>query len=253
MRRSITFKLIIGFLSIGIVSAAVLFLTARWSARQEFIDYISDENETSTITQLTEYYLVNGSWVQVGTIFVQQPQQQNYDHRPPLPFALANTDGTVVFSNGKYKPGDKLSESDLKSGVPIKEHGQTIGIYVPLRIPFQGRPRELEFIERINMTLLYGALIGAVLALVLGIIISRTLTRPIRELTKATHAISEGDLSQQVPVRTKDELGELAQAFNRMSTELSALGQCPQADDRRYRARTTHTAKPDHRSRRSSA
>jgi signal transduction histidine kinase len=64
-------------------------------------------------------------------------------------------------------------------------------------------------------------LIGAVLALLLGIIISRTLTRPIRELTQATHAISEGDLSQQVPVRTKDELGELAQAFNKMSTELS--------------------------------
>jgi signal transduction histidine kinase len=55
----------------------------------------------------------------------------------------------------------------------------------------------------------------------LGIFLSRALTRPIRELTRATHAISEGDLSQQVPVRTSDELGELAQAFNRMSTELS--------------------------------
>jgi signal transduction histidine kinase len=219
MRRSISTKLIIAFLSIGIVSAAVLFLTARWSARQEFIDYLSDENNSSVITQLTEYYLVNGSWVQVGTIFVQQ--QPSYDHRPALPFALADTNGIVVFSNGKYKPGDKLSESDMASGTPIKENGQTIGIYVPLRMPFQGRPRELEFIERINMTLLYGALIGAVLALVLGVIISRTLTRPLRELTQATHAISEGDLSQQVPVRTKDEMGELAQAFNRMSAELS--------------------------------
>jgi signal transduction histidine kinase len=57
--------------------------------------------------------------------------------------------------------------------------------------------------------------------LLLGIFLSRTLTRPIRELTRATHAISEGDLSQQVKVRTNDELGELAQAFNKMSTELS--------------------------------
>jgi two-component system sensor histidine kinase BaeS len=79
----------------------------------------------------------------------------------------------------------------------------------------------VEFIERINRTLLYGALIGSVIALLLGIFLSRTLTRPIRELTRATHAVSEGDLSQQVPVRSSDELGELAQAFNKMSSELS--------------------------------
>jgi signal transduction histidine kinase len=86
---------------------------------------------------------------------------------------------------------------------------------------YQGQPRELEFIERTNLTLFYGALIGAVIALVLGIVLSRTLTRPIRELTQATHAVSEGELLQQVPVRSNDELGELARAFNKMSTELS--------------------------------
>jgi len=219
--RSITSKLIIAFLSIGVVSVAVIFVTARWNTRQEFINFLTEQNQTNVITQLTEYYLVNGSWVKVGTIFIQQQQQPDYDHRPPQPFTLADKNGIVVFSNGKYKPGDKLSEADFASGTPIREDGRVIGIYVPLRMPFEGRPRELEFIERINMTLFYGAVIGAVLALFLGIIISRTLTRPIRELTQATHAISEGDLSQQVPVRTKDELGELAQAFNRMSTELS--------------------------------
>jgi two-component system sensor histidine kinase BaeS len=219
MLRSISSKLIIAFLSIGVISAAVLFITARWNTRQEFINFLTDQNKTNVITQLSEYYLINGSWVEVGTIFVQQ--QPDYEHHPPQPFTLADPNGFVVFSNGKYKPGDKLSESDFEAGTPITEDGRVIGIYVPLHMPFQGRPRELEFIERINMTLFYGAVIGAVLALILGIIISRTLTRPIRELTQATHAISEGDLSQQVTVRTKDELGELAQAFNKMSTELS--------------------------------
>jgi len=218
--RSISSKLIIAFLSIGVVSAAVLFITARWNTRQEFINFLTDQNKTNVITQLTEYYVVNGSWVEVGTVFVQQ-QQPDYEHRPPQPFTLADANGIVVFSNGKYKPGDKLSESDYEAGTTITEDGKVIGIYVPLRMPFEGKPRELEFIERTNLTLIYGALIGAVLALFLGILISRTLTRPIRELTRATHAISEGDLSQQVQVRTNDELGELAQAFNKMSTELT--------------------------------
>ena len=215
--RSITSKLIIAFLSIGIVSVAIIFITARWNTRAEFIKFLTDQNQTDVITQLTQYHLANGTWVEVNTIFVQQGN----DHRPPQPFTLADRNGIVIFSNGKYEPGDRLSESDLKIGTPIMESGNIIGIYVPLRMPFEGKPRELEFIERTNLTLIYGALIGAALALVLGVLLSRTLTRPIRELTRATHAISEGDFSQKVQVRANDELGELAQAFNKMSAELS--------------------------------
>jgi methyl-accepting chemotaxis protein len=100
-----------------------------------------------------------------------------------------------------------------KEGIEITQDGDIVGS-VPMTVQFQGQPRELEFIERINMTLLYGALIGAAIALLMGILLSRSLTRPIRELTQAIHAVSEGDLSQQVPVRSRDELGELAQSFN---------------------------------------
>jgi signal transduction histidine kinase len=105
--------------------------------------------------------------------------------------------------------------------VEIVEDGEVIGVLIPMQTAYQGQPRELEFIERTNRILIYGALIGAVIALLLGIFLSRTLTRPIRELTKATHAVSEGNLLQQVPVRSDDELGELAKAFNKMSAELS--------------------------------
>ena len=62
---------------------------------------------------------------------------------------------------------------------------------------------------------------GALIALFLGLLVARTLTRPVRELTTATHALAHGDLQQQVPVRSRDELGELAQAFNQMSADLA--------------------------------
>ena len=219
--RSISTKLILAFLSIGVLSVAIIFITARWNTRAEFIRFLSDQNQTDVITRLSEYHLANGTWLQVNTIFIQQSNGYFPDHRPPLPFTLADANGVVVFSTGRHKPGDRLSNADLRTGLPIKENEEVIGVYVPLRMPFVGRPRELEFIERTNLTLLYGALVGAALALLLGFFISRTLTRPIRELTRATHAISEGDLSQKVQIRTNDELGELAQAFNKMSAELS--------------------------------
>src|SRR6266545_8330683 len=221
--RSISTKLILVFLSIGIVSVTIIFITARWNTRQEFIRFLSDQNRTDIVSELTNYYAENGTWNGAEIIWYQPNGHQQPNYGPPrrMPFALTDEGGTVLVPNERYKVGDKVPQANLKQGVPITQEDKVIGVLVPLPMPFQGQPREVEFIERTNLTLLYGALIGAVIALLLGVFLSRTLTRPIRELTQATHAVSEGDLSQQVQVRSKDELGELAQAFNKMSAQLS--------------------------------
>lgn len=61
-------------------------------------------------------------------------------------------------------------------------------------------------------------------ALVLGIgiawIFSRKLSVPIQELTRATGAIREGRLDTRIAVRTRDEIGELAESFNEMAEGL---------------------------------
>jgi len=61
----------------------------------------------------------------------------------------------------------------------------------------------------------------ALLAVLLGIglafrVIRRFVVRPLQELEAAAHRISEGDLETTVPVRTEDEVGKLARAFNQM-------------------------------------
>ncbi len=45
-------------------------------------------------------------------------------------------------------------------------------------------------------------------------------TRPLRKLIKKTTLISKGDFEQQVEVRSRDELGDLARAFDRMVIDL---------------------------------
>ena len=224
--RSISSKLIIAFLSIGIVSVLIIAVIAVLSTRAEFIRFLTDQNQTDIVSRLSNYHRTYGSWERVESIFTygnnaQGPGMGSGPHMRRPPFALANETGRVIIPSGPYRRGDQLSESALEEGVPITEDGNVIGFFIPVRAPFEGQPRELEFIQRINRLLLYGALVGAIIALVLGVFLSRSLTRPIRELTRATHAVSEGDLSQQVPVRSNDELGELAQAFNKMSSELS--------------------------------
>jgi two-component system, OmpR family, sensor histidine kinase BaeS len=222
--RSITTKLILAFLSIGIISVTVIFLTARWNTRQEFIRFLSDQDRANIIAQLTEYYEINRTWAGAEVYLYPNDGRQGPGGGPPhrIPFILTDPRGAVLVANERYRVGDKVSSADLKQGVSITaDDGKVVGVLVPMPMPFQGQPREVEFIQRINLYLLYGALVGMVLALLLGIVLSQTLTRPIRELTRATHAVSEGDLSQQVPVRSRDELGELARAFNKMSAELA--------------------------------
>ena len=222
--RSISTKLILAFLGIGIISVAIVFITARLNTRAEFIRFLSDQSRTDIITQLSNYHQQTGSWNGVEIVFVSiaTPGPDSNPGNQIRPFTLSDQNGNTIYStSNRYQLGGKISDVDLAHGIPITESGRVVGVYVPAPAPFGGNPREREFIDRTNLTLLYGALISAIIALLLGIFLSRTLTRPIRELTQATHAISEGDLSQQVTVRSKDELGELARAFNKMSAELS--------------------------------
>ena len=109
----------------------------------------------------------------------------------------------------------------LDKGIGIEINGLIAGTVLATGQTPTRSPIEDKYLARVNQSLLIAALGGALIALVLGLFLARTLTRPTRELTAATRALARGDLKQQVPVRSRDELGELAQAFNQMSADLA--------------------------------
>ncbi len=61
---------------------------------------------------------------------------------------------------------------------------------------------------------------GFVLALLFGAIVARRITGPLRELADGVDAVAGGSLDTSVPVRTRDEVGELAATFNGMTRDL---------------------------------
>ncbi|MFZ7128600.1 MAG: ATP-binding protein [Desulfobacterales bacterium] len=65
------------------------------------------------------------------------------------------------------------------------------------------------------------AAMGLIVALSLSLLLAERIVRPIRRFMEASRKISAGDYSVRVPVETRDELGHLAEEFNRMSTQLS--------------------------------
>jgi len=63
---------------------------------------------------------------------------------------------------------------------------------------------------------------GCVLGVLVWVAVRVVLHKPLMRLKEGTGHLSEGELGYQIPVESADELGELAQAFNRMSSLLQA-------------------------------
>jgi len=95
--------------------------------------------------------------------------------------------------------------------------GKEIG-RVDLR--FMRSQKELFFIKRSNRLLLLSLLGMGGLTVLLSIIVSKRLTNPVEELTRAVTGISEGDFSSRVMTSASDEIGRLSAAFNRMAHAL---------------------------------
>src|SRR3954467_11976146 len=64
------------------------------------------------------------------------------------------------------------------------------------------------------------ALLAILLSVAFGIFAARQLATPLQTLTESSRAIARGDFSQRVNVKSRTEIGELADTFNSMSSDL---------------------------------
>ena len=157
--------------------------------------------------------------------------------------------GFAVIVDGKgaplfYPPGN-LSESDLASVPqwPIMAaarqseslgssefrdaHGREwVGAYAP--VPRMGwaavilQPRDEAYFASIEMrrSARIAFIVVAFLALTASTFMARRLTSPLLSLTRAAEAVSHGTFDVAVSIKSRDEVQDLAETFNRMVTQL---------------------------------
>ncbi|HEY1015082.1 MAG TPA: ATP-binding protein [Herpetosiphonaceae bacterium] len=80
---------------------------------------------------------------------------------------------------------------------------------------------ETGFLGSVRRSLLLGVLAAGAVALLLTFMLSRRIIGPIEALTEAARSLGRGQLKQRVELRSRDELGELAAAFNAMADNLA--------------------------------
>jgi two-component system nitrogen regulation sensor histidine kinase NtrY len=78
----------------------------------------------------------------------------------------------------------------------------------------------VELRNRIRSVALLAASVGIILAILFSGWASSRVTRPVEQLAEAAREVAAGNWNTRVPVNSSDELGALAESFNRMTGEL---------------------------------
>lgn len=220
-------KLTLAFLLVGVIGILLFGLLVAQRTRTEFDRFLSSRDQTVILNALGDYYAAHGSWAQVEQMLARDPTLAFYSRN----LILADASHKVVLGRQFFPAGQPLPEHELEESVPLSVNGQRVGfVHFVAGLsraddsndPVSG---EATFWRRVGWAAATSAGLAALIALVLGGVLARTLTQPIRELTAATQALARGKLDQRVPVRSNDEIGELATSFNQMSADLVRASQ----------------------------
>jgi signal transduction histidine kinase len=232
--RSLAFKLTLAFLLVGLTGAVLVAVIVRHRTRLAFDQFIQNRDQQALVSNLIEYYRLNGSWDGIAQVFAPReslrlqldPERSWINPRIWLRFTLVDAGQVIVFDGRPEQIGKTVSSRELKRAAPLLLDDQIIGwLLPPSARDWAPTTPEAQFLRNVNSAALLSALVAVLLALTLGGLLAFSLTRSLRELTEATLEIARGKLGKQVKVRSKDELGELAASFNQMSRDLARATQ----------------------------
>ncbi len=149
-----------------------------------------------------------------GTVLgdsIEEPgKMENHSTRPEVKDALASGLGEST----RYST--TTNKQMMYVAVPVTGEGKIYGIS-RVALPLTTVNSSVNHVTR---TIILATVIITILAVLAIWLIARTTTRPIRRLTRAAQRIAAGQLGQKIAISTKDEIGQLAHAFNNMSANL---------------------------------
>jgi two-component system phosphate regulon sensor histidine kinase PhoR len=240
MRKSIFFKVFGGYVVLLVLLSAAFLFFSFSTIKRHYLDTLGRDLENigyslearvfgfvdeNRLSDLESFFQEHGKKIGArltmidpqGVVLADSERDpttmENHRFRPEISRALEG------------RPGRSLRYSST-----IKEDM----LYVALPLIRNGRVEEVLrlslFVRDINI--LIRAVrkdIGLAVAIVIGLsligafLFSRSLTRPLRELMKASQKVAAGDFNATVRVRSSDEWKDLGQSFNVMTSEVKML------------------------------
>lgn len=226
MRRSLTFKWVMTLLFSSLIGVALVGGFAYWTTATEFDRFVNETAQQDFIDDVTSYYQQNNGWQGVGEYLRSNDDSfdRRHDRNRQL-FSLLSSDEVVLSESGPFKIGETVPGDFLTSSVELLVDDEVIGYVLSAEPPPGFSPEEQAYLDNTNRALLVGVVGASLVSLLVGLLLSRQFLRPLTTLTEAIMAMKSGDLDQKVDVTTNDELGQLADAFNQMSSQLHRANQ----------------------------
>lgn len=84
-------------------------------------------------------------------------------------------------------------------------------------------PSHEMFLSAVHRYLIWASLSALLLAILLSFLLIKRVLEPLSQMIEITHSISSGTYSASIPVKSNDEIGQLAVAFNRMADSLHKI------------------------------
>lgn len=241
MSRSIFWKITVPFALLILVSMGVLGFYMVNSVRNSQLDHLRTtlKSEASLVADTTLPNFINaanpGSFDTIaktlgkqidsritiiakngtvlGDTWEDPSTMENHANRPEVMAALASGVGEST----RYSTTTNLDM--MYVAVPIVSQGTVLGIArvgLPLTAVENSTASTLH-------TISWAIVIAAILVIIAAAVITRTILRQVRQVTRAAEKISSGQFDQQIQISSNDELGKLAQSFNKMSTNLKDM------------------------------
>jgi heavy metal sensor kinase len=235
--HSIRFRLVLWFAAILAVIlfafSAFLFYSQSRNLQEEAVHEIN--RRVTGLAEITQTALLQGS----GQVSIPNGLLRDTDV-----FLLLSPEGQVLTSQGSIPPTQVIQI--VSTGLQITPRTNDPAVlywtspasqnYVFILTPLQSHMgMELNFllvfggildpnalVRRFLLTLVVGNLLTLAIALVGGFWLADRAMRPVKTITQAARTIGETDLSRRLNMKSKDELGELANTFDAMLARLQA-------------------------------
>lgn len=143
-------------------------------------------------------------------------QKEKMDKAVPEIIALAKqgkqAEAIALMKNGDYTSAAAKLDSDFDRMIEIK-----------LQVAEETAINNTAIATTSTLITIVLIIGGMILSILLGLFIAATIKKPINKMVDASKRMADGDLDVSIDINTRDEMGELAGAFNRMSTNINEV------------------------------
>jgi signal transduction histidine kinase len=241
--RSLRVRLLLMFMFVVIVTLATVAFIQQQATTSAFRDYTNNVKQIYPVRKDVLPIIDNIlATYQSGNLIGLKAQMTEVAMENEVRIILVDSNKRIVFDSNEFTPKTDKNASNAPyasgtsmtqltpallstSSLPTILLSTNAASSGPASPPFPSgdtsKTLSQNFLNTITHSFWLVIVLAWLLALLLTLALSNRILKPVRELTRIANRMEKGDLSQRVRIRTKDEMGMLAHAFNTMADSLA--------------------------------